>query len=402
MKKKYLYLLLRVLVYLLVLGAVLYGLYESPYNPHPHSAEDIRRWVVGFGVWAPLIYVAVYTIRPLLLFPTLLLNLSAGVLFGPWWGILFLLLGGFGCASFCYLLGRFGGGSWLLRNFGGSWGERLTNYLVGSGSFKKMIILRTVPIFPYDPVSIIAGSVRLPFKIYAAATVLGMLPGAIAYNFLADAFGTPRFYAALAVTLLALKLLLSREGLEKMLQLDFMQQAMRPDSYKKRRLVSTYYDTADMTLTQHGIAYRVRDKGDGSFEATVKTSRQSKDGLSERLELNLPLAEAKPELNGFAALGLGYELSELTPAGVRALFTVDVERITYILDYAGAVIELAIDKGAIHCGEKSDSIDEVEFELMSGTVDALLELKERIASQVELRAEERSKFARGLALLQAK
>ena len=199
-------------------------------------------------------------------------------------------------------------------------------------------------------------------------------------------------------TEIELKLLLSREGLEKMLQLDFMQQAMRLDSYKKRRLVSTYYDTADMTLTQHGIAYRVRDKGDGSFEATVKTSKQSKDGLSERLELT----EAKPELNGFAALGLGYELSELAPAGVRALFTVDVERITYILDYAGAVIELAIDKGAIHCGEKRDSIDEVEFELMSGTVDALLELKERIASQVELRAEERSKFARGLALLQTK
>ena len=75
---------------------------------------------------------------------------------------------------------------------------------------------------------------------------------------------------------------------------------------------------------------------------------------------------------------------------------------SYILDYDGAVIELAIDKGTIHCGEQSDSIDEVEFELMSGTVDALLELKERIASQVELRAEERSKFARGLALLRAK
>lgn len=203
MKKKYLYLLLRVAVYLLLLGGVLVALYESPYNPHPHSAEDIRRWVVGFGVWAPLIYVAVYTIRPLLLFPTLLLNLSAGVLFGPWWGILFLLMGGFGCASFCYLLGRFGGGSWLLRNFGGSLGERLTQYLVGDASFKKMLILRTVPIFPYDPVSIIAGSVRLSFRIYAAATVLGMLPGAIAYNFLADSFGTPRFYAALGVTLVA-------------------------------------------------------------------------------------------------------------------------------------------------------------------------------------------------------
>ena len=30
-----------------------------------------------------------------------------------------------------------------------------------------------------------------------------MLPGAIAYNFLADSFGTTRFYVALGVTLLA-------------------------------------------------------------------------------------------------------------------------------------------------------------------------------------------------------
>ena len=66
-----------------------------------------------------------------------------------------------------------------------------------------MLWLRTVPIFPYDPVSIVAGSVRMPWKTYAGATLLGMLPGAVAYNFLADAFGTGRFYAAVAVTVLA-------------------------------------------------------------------------------------------------------------------------------------------------------------------------------------------------------
>lgn len=203
MKKENIYLLLRLVAYLLLVGLVIYALYASPYNPHPQSAEDIRRWVMGFGVWAPVIYVAVYTIRPLLFFPTLLLNLSAGVLFGPWLGILFLLMGGFGCATLCYFLGRFGGGNWLLRHFGGSWGERLTAYLVGEGSFTKMLWLRTVPIFPYDPVSIIAGCVRLPFRIFGCATLLGMLPGAIAYNFLADSFGTTRFYLALGVTLLA-------------------------------------------------------------------------------------------------------------------------------------------------------------------------------------------------------
>ena len=193
---------------------------------------------------------------------------------------------------------------------------------------------------------------------------------------------------------------MSKEDLERLLTLDFMVQAVREGSRKVRHLVSTYYDTQELTLKEHGIAYRVRDKGDGSFEATVKTQKQSAGGLSERLELNLPLAEAQPVLDGFAALGLGFELSELAPCGVQALFTVDVQRITYILDYAGAVCELAIDKGAIRCGEKSDSIDEVEIELLEGEVQALLELKERIAAAVTLRAEERSKFARGLALLQ--
>ena len=201
-------------------------------------------------------------------------------------------------------------------------------------------------------------------------------------------------------TEIELKLLLSKEDLERLLTLDFMVQAIREGSRKVRHLVSTYYDTQELTLKEHGIAYRVRDKGDGSVEATVKTQKQSAGGLSERLELNLPLAEAQPALDGFAALGLGFELSELAPCGVQALFTVDVERITYILDYAGAVCELAIDKGAIRCGEKSDSIDEVEIELLEGEVQALLELKERIAAAVTLRAEERSKFVRGLALLQ--
>lgn len=201
--RKIKYLLLRLVLYVLVLGAILYGAYVSPYNPHPTSAEDIRCWVAGFGTWAPLMYVLVYTFRPLLLFPTLLLNLSAGVLFGPWWGVLFLLMGGLGCASFCYLLGRFGGGSWFLQNFGGSIGTRVQDYLLHDDGFVRMLWLRTVPIFPYDPVSIVAGSVRMPWKIYAGATFLGMLPGAVAYNFLADAFGTGRFYAAVAVTVLA-------------------------------------------------------------------------------------------------------------------------------------------------------------------------------------------------------
>ncbi len=203
MHNKWKLLALRLTLYLLAVGALLYGIYQSPYNPHLHSVDEVRVWTLGFGVWAPLMYLGVYTFRPLLMFPTLLLNLSAGLLFGPWWGIVFVLLGGLGCAIFCYLWGRFGGGQWLLRNYGGSIGAKVQDYLGGRQSFIRMLWLRTVPIFPYDPVSILAGSVGVPIKTYISATVLGMLPGAVAYNFLVNSVGTSSFYGAVAVTLLA-------------------------------------------------------------------------------------------------------------------------------------------------------------------------------------------------------
>lgn len=200
---KAVYLFLKLAVYIIVLAGLLYYLYNSPYNPHPASVEDIRRWVSGFGSWAPVIYILIYTFRPIFFFPTLLMNLSAGILFGPYLGIVFLLAGGLGCSMFCYLLGRFGGGRWLLENFGGRIGERVRGYLLNENSFTKMLWLRTVPVFPYDPVSVLAGSVKLPCRIYVASTFLGMLPGAVAYNFLADSFGSSKFYLAVAVTVLA-------------------------------------------------------------------------------------------------------------------------------------------------------------------------------------------------------
>lgn len=155
----------------------------------PDSVDAVRRWVSGFGVFGPLVYIALYAVRPFLFFPSLLLNMSAGLLFGPWWGILYLILGGLANASVCFWLARLLGSSQsLLKRFGGRWGERLDGYLSDDRSFIRMFWLRTVPIFPYDPVSIMAGSSSMKYLPYAAATVVGMLPGAIAYNFLADSF----------------------------------------------------------------------------------------------------------------------------------------------------------------------------------------------------------------------
>lgn len=196
-----------------------------------------------------------------------------------------------------------------------------------------------------------------------------------------------------------LKLLVSRENLRKMLALDFVRGVIRKDSKKKRRLVSSYYDTEDLAFKNNGIAYRVRDKGDGTFEATVKTSKRSGGGLSERLELNIPLQDENPVLEGFMAMGLEEELTSLAPAGVKKLFTVNVERTTYILDLQGACAELAIDRGRISCGRKRDDIDEIEIELLEGDKNALLQFAAALTDKIPMFPEKRSKFTRGMALM---
>ena len=196
--------LLRFAALAVLILCALWQLHSSPYIFHPSSVEDVRRWVASYGTLGPLVYIAVYTVRPLLFFPSLFLNLSASILFGPLLGVVYLLLGGLGSAVLCYFLGHSGGGRRLLDRYGGRWGERLTNYLGGSGGFGKMLWLRTVPIFPYDPVSIIAGCCNMRLQLYAAATVLGMLPGAIAYNLLADSLlGGQGLYLSITVVIAA-------------------------------------------------------------------------------------------------------------------------------------------------------------------------------------------------------
>jgi len=196
-----------------------------------------------------------------------------------------------------------------------------------------------------------------------------------------------------------LKLLLGKRELKKLLASELLKGVLREGSEKKRNLVSSYYDTADFALKKNGIAYRVRDKGDGTFEATVKTDRKSNGGLSERVELNMPLAENVAILEGFGELGLGYELTELAPDGVEKLFTVDVVRTTYLLDLDGAVAELAVDNGKIIAGKRKDDIDEIEIELVEGEVGELMNFAAKLAELVPVFTEKRSKFARGLALL---
>ena len=90
----------------------------------------------------------------------------------------------------------------------------------------------------------------------------------------------------------------------------------------------------------------------------------------------------------------------LGTAQIEKLFTVRVKRELRLLQITKeTVVEMAIDQGFISAGGKKETIDEVELELKEGSLADLLAYTAKIAAEVPVFTESRSKYARGLALL---
>ena len=166
----------------------------------------LRMWLSDFGQLAPLAYITVYTLRPFLLVPALFLNIAAGMLFGTFWGIIYILIGGLAEATLCYYLGKCTKFN-CITQIADKWWAIVDRYSPPD-HFKKMLCLRLVPIFPYDPISFLAGLSNIPYSTYALATFIGMLPGAIAYNLLADSFVSPEKNLMTAILALSAAFLL--------------------------------------------------------------------------------------------------------------------------------------------------------------------------------------------------
>lgn len=143
----------------------------------------------------------------------------------------------------------------------------------------------------------------------------------------------------------------------------------------EKSLISTYYDTPQGDLRQARISLRIREGG-GKRVQTLKRG----DGFA-REEHEAPLEGEALDLN-FPALK-----AALSPAKRKILapiFTVRVTRRQRTFDFGGAAIELAVDEGEVHAGERSRRISEVELELKSGDCGPMFELARQLSKSAPL------------------
>ena len=159
--------------------------------PLDEALQQTLRQLVEFtrrSPFAPLVYIGIYTLRPVVLFPATLLTLAGGALFGAVWGILYTIIGANLGATLAYFIGYFFGQN-ALETEGEETGrlQRWTQRM-RENSFETVLTMRFI-FLPYDLVNYLAGFLRINYGAFIFATILGSLPGTLSFVLLGASTG---------------------------------------------------------------------------------------------------------------------------------------------------------------------------------------------------------------------
>jgi uncharacterized membrane protein YdjX (TVP38/TMEM64 family) len=139
----------------------------------------LRQFAATHGVLLPLIYLAVWTVGPLFL-PGLPITLAGGVLFGPFWGVVYTSLGSALGAALVFLVARYLARDWVAGKLSGTRLMSLDDKVARHG-WKIVAFTRLIPVFSFSLLNYAFGLTRVSFWPYLAATFVCMLPSTIAF-----------------------------------------------------------------------------------------------------------------------------------------------------------------------------------------------------------------------------
>lgn len=148
---------------------------------HP---QQIAQWLkaVGDRWWAPVAFIGMYIVFNVFLLPATALTLTAGVVWGWVIGGLWVLAASTIASAIPYFIGRSGSG-WAQKLLEKR-AARIHRALHNEG-FMSLLLMRLVPIVPYNVLNYAAGVAGIKVRDYFLATFIGTIPGIFIFTYLA-------------------------------------------------------------------------------------------------------------------------------------------------------------------------------------------------------------------------
>lgn len=142
--------------------------------------DRLRALIESYGVLAPAIYILVYSLAPVLFLPGLPITIAGGILFGPFWGVVYSITGATIGASLAFLVARYGARDWIKARLTGPKWEKLDSEVARHG-WKVVAFTRLIPAFPFNLLNYAFGLTQISFVSYAVTSFICMLPACIAF-----------------------------------------------------------------------------------------------------------------------------------------------------------------------------------------------------------------------------
>jgi len=146
------------------------------------TSEDNQRisaWIDELGVWGPVFIVLAMVVQMfLIVIPSPLLMLVAILAYGQVYGALLSILAIFVASTIGYFVGKLLGEVAVVKLIGERQEKKLEYYVERYG-FWAVIITRLSPALSNDAISFVAGMLRLSYRKFIGATLMGITPLAI-------------------------------------------------------------------------------------------------------------------------------------------------------------------------------------------------------------------------------
>lgn len=149
------------------------------------AADQLGRFIENAGFWAPLVFVVIFALGVCLFVPGTVLGALGAVLFGAYWGFIYVWVGAMAGASAAFFIGRY-----LGREFAASLiGDKLKKHddSIERNGFATVFYLRLV-YFPFTPLNFGMGLTKVHFRDYLFGTGLGIIVGTFVLLFFIGTF----------------------------------------------------------------------------------------------------------------------------------------------------------------------------------------------------------------------
>lgn len=168
-----------------ILAVILFALRFFNVDFSRITVESFKEKIDSFGMWGPVIYIVLYVLRPLILFPAAVFSASAGAIWGLK-GLTFLLVGANLSAIAEFVIARYFAREAVEKLIKGKFSS--IDQAVEKNGFVTVLLIRLIPNVAWDIQNLALGLTKVKFRDYVLATLIGILPGSFALVYFGSSF----------------------------------------------------------------------------------------------------------------------------------------------------------------------------------------------------------------------